>query len=75
MISVLSTTYCCESFYSVMKFVKSKHRVALTNQDLKELFRTATASYQPNFKQLQPKCRLIVSPRINKYYLFAFLYK
>ena len=50
-ISVLSTTYCCESFYSVIQFVKSKHRVTLTNQDLKELLRTAIISYQPNFKQ------------------------
>ena len=51
-ISVLSTTYYCESFYYVMKFVKSKHRVTLTNQDLKELLGTAITSYQPNFKQL-----------------------
>ena len=51
-ISVSSTTYCCESFYSTMKFVKSKHRATLTNQHLKELLRTALTSYQPNFKKL-----------------------
>ena len=36
-ISVLRIKYCCESFYSAMKFVKSKYRITLTNQDLKEL--------------------------------------
>ena len=48
-ISVRSTTFCCDSFYSAMKLVKSKHRVSLTNQDLKELLRTAITFYQPNF--------------------------
>ena len=51
-ISVLRTTFCCKSFYSVMKFVKLKHRVTLTNQDLKELLRRVIAFYQTNFKQL-----------------------
>ena len=51
LISIFSTTYCCESFYSIMKFVKSKHRAALTNQHVKELMRTALTSYEPNFKE------------------------
>ena len=41
LILIFSTTYCCESFYSIMKFVKSKHHAALTNQHVKELLRTA----------------------------------
>ena len=32
--SVFSTTYCCESLFSVMKFAKSKHRATLTNKHL-----------------------------------------
>ena len=46
LISVFSTTYCCKSFYSIMKFVKSKHRATLTNQHVKELLQTALTSYQ-----------------------------
>ena len=40
-ISIFGTTYYCESLYSVLKFVKSKHRAVLTDQHLKELLRTA----------------------------------
>ena len=32
LISIFIITFCCESFYSVMKFVKSKHCAVLTNQ-------------------------------------------
>ena len=52
LISVFSTTYCCESFYSVMKFVKSKHRPALKHQHVNELLQTALTSYEHNFKEL-----------------------
>ena len=52
LISIFSSTYCCESFYSVIKFVKSKYSSVLTNQHLKELLRTALTSYQPNFKHV-----------------------
>lgn len=55
LISIFSTTYCCESLYSVMKFVKSKHRAILTNQHLTELIRTALTTYQPDFQQLTAK--------------------
>ncbi|XP_036358318.1 SCAN domain-containing protein 3-like [Octopus sinensis] len=41
LISIFSTTYCCESLYSVMKFVKSKHRAIFTNQHLTYLIRIA----------------------------------
>ena len=52
LISLFSTTYCCESLYSVMKFVKSKHRTILTNQHLTELILTALTTYQPDFWHL-----------------------
>ncbi|XP_061490325.1 general transcription factor II-I repeat domain-containing protein 2-like [Rhineura floridana] len=50
LISIFSTTYCCESLYSVMKFVKSKHHAILTNQHLTELIRTSLTTYQPDFR-------------------------
>ncbi|XP_076321861.1 SCAN domain-containing protein 3-like [Tachypleus tridentatus] len=52
LISIFSTTYCCESLYSVMKFVKPKHNAVLTNQHLTELIRTALTTYQPEFQRL-----------------------
>ena len=58
LISVFSTTYCGESFYSIMKFVKSKHCATLTNQHVKELLRTALTSYQPNFKELTSQIKI-----------------
>lgn len=51
-ISIFGTTYLCESFYSTLRFVKSKHRSVLTNQHLKELLRSAVTNYSPNFKEL-----------------------
>ena len=52
LISVFSTTYCCESLFSVMKFIKSKQRATLTNEHLGELIRTALTTYRPNFRRL-----------------------
>jgi hAT family dimerisation domain. len=51
-ISILGTTYLCESLYSTLKFVKSKHRSVLTNQHQKKLLRNAATNYSPNFKEL-----------------------
>ena len=51
-ISIFRTTYLCESFYSILKFAKSKHRSVLTNQHLKELLRSVLTNYSPNFKEL-----------------------
>lgn len=55
--SIFGTTYTCESFYSTLKFVKSKHRSVLTNQHLKELLRSAVTNYSPNFKELSREVR------------------
>ena len=57
LISIFGTTYCCESLYSTMKFVKSKYRSQLTNQHLTELLRTALTNYTPNFKDLTKSLR------------------
>ena len=51
-ISIFGTPYLCESFYSTLKFVKSKQRSVLTNQHLKELLRSAVTNYSPNFIEL-----------------------
>ena len=52
LLSVFSTTYCCESLFSVMKFVGSKYRASQTNEHLSELFRTALTSYCPDIQKL-----------------------
>ena len=41
-----------------MKFVKSKHRAALTNQHEKELLQTTLTSYEPNFKELKAQMEI-----------------
>ena len=51
LLSVFSTTYCCESLFSAMKFVKSKYRASLTNEHLSELIRTALTSYRADFQK------------------------
>ena len=50
--SIFGTTYCCESLYSTIKFVKSKHRSQLTNQHLTEFLRTVLTNFTLNFKNL-----------------------
>ena len=50
LLSVFSPTYCCESLFSVMKFIKSKYRASLTNEHLSELISTALSSYRPDFR-------------------------
>ena len=49
---VFSRPYCCESLFSVIKFVKSKYHASLTNEHLKELIHTAFISYHPDFQNL-----------------------
>ena len=52
LISIFGTTYVCESLYSTPKFIKSKYRSGLIDENLSELVRTALTNYQPDFKQL-----------------------
>ena len=53
--SIFDTTYCSESLYSTMKFMKSKHHSQLTNQ-LIEYLCTALTNSMPNFKNLTKDC-------------------
>lgn len=55
LLSIFGTTYCCESLFSTMKFIKSKHRSQLTNEHLTELIRTALTNYEPNFRKCSAK--------------------
>ena len=44
-ISIFGTKCCCESLYSTMKLVKSRHRSQLTNKHLIEVLRTALTNF------------------------------
>ena len=57
LLSVFSTTYCFESLFSSMKFVKSKYRPSLTNEHLSEFIRTDLTSYRPDFQKLANKMK------------------
>lgn len=63
LLSMFGTTYSCESLFSVMKFIKSKHRAVLTNEHLVELLRTALTTYQPNFKKLVTRMEVHKAPK------------
>ena len=52
LISVFSQAHCCESLFSVMNFVKSKHRATLTDEHLQKLIRTALTTCRLNFQRL-----------------------
>ena len=45
-------TYVCESVFSILKHVKSKHRSILTDTHVKELLRVAATEYQPDLKMI-----------------------
>jgi len=49
LMSVFSTTYCCEFMFSVMKFAKTNHQATLTNEDLQDLIQTFLTTYCPDF--------------------------
>ena len=50
--SMFGSTYVCESVFSTLKHVKSKHRSVLTDTCVKELLRVATTEYKPNLKTI-----------------------
>ena len=50
--SIFSTTYSCESLYSIMGYIKYRYYGSLTNDHLTELIRIAVTTYRPDFKQL-----------------------
>ncbi|XP_032406666.1 general transcription factor II-I repeat domain-containing protein 2-like [Xiphophorus hellerii] len=52
LLSMFSSTYVCESLFSTLKHVKSKHRSVLTDTHVKELLRVATTEYQPDLQRI-----------------------
>ena len=51
-LSMFGSPYVCESVFSTLKHVKSKHRSVLTDTHVKELLRVATTEYKPNLKKI-----------------------
>ncbi|XP_077576088.1 general transcription factor II-I repeat domain-containing protein 2A-like [Stigmatopora nigra] len=51
-LSMFGSTYVCESVFSTLKHVKSKHRSVLTDTHVKELLRVATTEYKPDLKRI-----------------------
>lgn len=51
-LSIFGSTYVCESVFSTLKHVKSKHRSVLTDTHVKELLRVATTDYKPDLKMI-----------------------
>jgi hypothetical protein len=47
-----SSTYLCESLFSTINVIKSKHRSRINDIHLDDCLRAGTSSYTPNFKQL-----------------------
>ncbi|KAI2646261.1 General transcription factor II-I repeat domain-containing protein 2 [Labeo rohita] len=52
LLSMFGSTYVCESLFSTLKQVKSKHRSVLTDTHVKELLRVATTEYDPDRKKI-----------------------
>ena len=50
--SMFGSTYVCESVFSTLKHVKSKHRYVLMDTHVKELLRVATTEYKPDLKRI-----------------------
>ena len=51
-LSMFGSTYICESVFSTLKHVKSKHRSVLTDTHVNELLRLATTEYKPDLKRI-----------------------
>ncbi|KAK0141205.1 SCAN domain-containing protein 3 [Merluccius polli] len=52
LLSMFGSTYVCESLFSTLELVKSKHRSALTDTHVKELLRVATTEYEPDLRKI-----------------------
>lgn len=50
--SMFGSTYLCESAFSVMNFIKNKHRTRLTDAHLQESLRVAVSTYVPDYSTL-----------------------
>ena len=60
-LTYFGSTYRCESLFSNMKHVKSKHRNRITDSHLDQCLRIATSAYIPNYEQLVEKTQCQVS--------------
>ncbi|XP_070400503.1 general transcription factor II-I repeat domain-containing protein 2-like [Nothobranchius furzeri] len=49
---MFGSTYLCESAFSDMNFIKSKHRTRLTDAHLHDSVRVAVSSYTPDYSKL-----------------------
>ena len=60
-LTMFGSTYCCESAFSNMNFIKNKFRSCLMNQHLHRSLRLATAELEPRFKELarKQKCHFL----------------
>ena len=45
-------TYVCESVFSTLNHVKSRHRSVLTDTHVKELLRVVAMEYKPDLKKI-----------------------
>jgi hypothetical protein len=50
--SYFGSTYLCESLFSTMNIIKSKHRYWLTDAHLDDCLRAGTSSCTPKFEKL-----------------------
>lgn len=51
-VALWGSTYCCESTFSTMKYVKSKYRSAMSNEHLEGLLRIACTSRTPEYEKI-----------------------
>ena len=56
---MFGSTYVCESVFSILNHVKSRHRSVLTDTYVKELLQMATTKYKPDLKKIvnEKKCQ------------------
>ncbi|KAF4086396.1 hypothetical protein AMELA_G00105760 [Ameiurus melas] len=71
-LSMFGSTYVCESVFSTLKHLKSKHRSVLTHTHVKEFLRVAIAEYKQEncSRQGMPEVPLSNMPSILLYFCF-----
>ena len=52
LLSMFSSTYACESLFSVMNFLKSRNRSSLTDEISSSCISLRVTKYKPNVKSL-----------------------
>ena len=51
-LTVFGSTYCCESAFLTINFIKNKFRTSMTNENLHDCIRLAITTLEPKFKEL-----------------------